>query len=108
MADLPPLPPEESEDSASDSNSTEPRPSPQHKKPQQPKPSADSGTSKVGYTVPKLPSIPSLFMPTPSVGLQFLIPLKPFSLKLPFNRKLEIEILGRVVRNPEGNGQSGE
>jgi hypothetical protein len=35
------------------------------------------------------------------VGLQFLLPIQPVSLKLPFNRRLEIEIYGRVVRNTE-------
>ena len=52
--------------------------------------------------------MPALFLPTPSVGLQFLIPLKPLSVRLPFNRRLEIEIFGRVVRNPEPIGKFGE
>ena len=39
-------------------------------------------------------------MPTPSVGLQFLLPIKPLSLKLPFGQRLELEIYGRVVSEP--------
>ena len=42
-----------------------------------------------------------MFQSGPSVGLQFLLPIKPVSFRLPFNRRLEIEIYGRVVRNPE-------
>jgi hypothetical protein len=109
LADLPPLPPEEAEDAPPDSS--EPRPSPQTKKSRQtqPKPAADSGTTQAGYTAPRFPaSLPTVFLSTPSVGLQFLIPLKPLSLRLPFNRKLEIEIFGRVVRNPEPIGKAGE
>ena len=40
---------------------------------------------------------PSVFLPGASVGFQFLLPLKPLSLRLPFNQRLEIEIFGRVV-----------
>ena len=41
-----------------------------------------------------------MFQSGPAVGLQFLLPIKPVSLKLPFNRRLELEIYGRVVHNP--------
>ena len=34
-------------------------------------------------------------------GFQFLLPIKPFSIKLPFGQKLEVEILGKVV--PDAN-----
>ena len=108
-ADLPPLPPEEAGDAPDESS--EARPSPQTRKSQQPKPkpAADSGTTKAEYTLPRFPaSLPGLFLSTPSVGLQFLIPLKPLSLRLPFNRRLEIEIFGRVVRNPEPVGKVDE
>jgi hypothetical protein len=105
-ADLPPLPPEEAEDAPD--GSSEAQPSPQTRKSQRsqpqskPKPAADSGTTKAGYAAPTFPAtLPGVFLSTPSVGLQFLIPLKPLSLRLPFNRKLELEIFGRVVRNPE-------
>jgi hypothetical protein len=30
-------------------------------------------------------------------GLQFLMPIKPLSIKLPFNQKLEIDVIGKVV-----------
>jgi hypothetical protein len=108
-ADLPPLPPEEAEDAPDESS--EARPSPQTRKSQQakPKPAADSRTTKAEYAAHRFPaSMPAVFLSTPSVGVQFLIPLKPLSLRLPFNRKLEIEIFGRVVRNPEPVGQSDE
>ena len=31
--------------------------------------------------------LPSLFMPSPSVGFQFLLPIKPLSIKLPFGQR---------------------
>jgi hypothetical protein len=105
LAELPPLPPDEAEEAPSESS--EPRSSPQGKKPRQPEsaptpaPATDSRMNKVGYSVPSFPAIPSLFMPAPAVGLQFLIPLKPLSIRLPLNRRLEIEVYGRVVPNPE-------
>jgi hypothetical protein len=40
-------------------------------------------------------------MPTPSSGFQFLMPIKPLSLKLPFGQKLEVEVIGRVVADSE-------
>jgi hypothetical protein len=103
-AELPPLPADETEDDMSESDSAEPRPSPQTKKPQQPKPPADSGTSKTTYSQAKSTTVflPSLFLPTPSIGFQFLLPLKPLSLRLPFGQRLEIEIYGRVVPDPQG------
>ena len=63
---------------------------------------------KAQFTVPSFPTIPSMFQSAPSVGLQFLLPIKPVSLKLPFNRRLELEIYGRVVRNPEPAPSSAE
>ena len=89
-ADLPPLPADESDADESSSESSEPMPSPQTKKPQQQKPApapapvADSGARKAAFTLPKSPTVflPSIFMPSPSVGFQFLLPLGPLSLRL--------------------------
>jgi hypothetical protein len=103
-AELPPLPADDTDDSPS-SESDEPRPSPQIKKPL-PSPSSpvpDSQMKRTGYnTTSLLPSMPTVFLAAnPTVGLQFLMPIKAVSLRLPFNRKLEIEIFGRIIRNPE-------
>ncbi len=117
-ADLPPLPAETDDDEDS-SESSEPRPSPQTTKPRpsesmpeaKPRPSqssADSATRKAQYTVPGFPTIPAMFQSSSSVGLQFLVPIKPVSFKLPFNRRLELEIYGRVVRAPEPVSSSAE
>jgi hypothetical protein len=103
-ADLPKLPDDEMDDSSA-SESSEPRPSPQTKKPIQskPKPTTDGGTAKAEYAPPKAPSLSfSNFFPTTTpTGLQFLLPIKPFTLKLPFNQKLQIEIVGRVVADTD-------
>jgi hypothetical protein len=37
----------------------------------------------------------------PMPNLQFMVPLKAFSLKLPMGQKLEFELTGRVVPDPE-------
>ncbi|MGO9598403.1 MAG: hypothetical protein ACLP7Q_10485 [Isosphaeraceae bacterium] len=105
--DLPPLPDDEkAEPSASDS--AEPRPSPQTKKipsgpSTEPSPSAtpaapaDSRASKAGFVLPrgllKQPALPPALLP----GLQFMMPLKPLAMKLPFSQKLELELIGRVM-----------
>jgi hypothetical protein len=108
-AGLPPLPPDEHDEPATSTESSEPRPSPQLKKHQQAKPASDQGANKVEYTAPKLPALPSLFIPTPSAaGLQFLVPITPFSLKLPFQRKLEIELYGRIVPDVDAKGKPAE
>ena len=67
------------------------------------KPSTDSGTNKAEFSLPKAAAMfmPSLFTPNPSAGFQFLVPVKPFSLKLPFGQKLEFEVIGRVVPETE-------
>jgi len=98
-ADLPRLPADETDADSSESDSSEPMPSPQTKKPQQPKPAADSGANKAAFAMPRSPAVflPSVFLARPSVGFQFLLPLSPLSLKLPFNQRLEIEIYGRMV-----------
>ena len=105
-ADLPPLPDDETESDSSSSESSEPMASPQTKKilPQpKAKPTTDSGANKAEFTLPKAASmfLPSLFMPSPSTGFQFLMPIKPLSLKLPFGQKLEVEVIGRVVADSE-------
>jgi hypothetical protein len=111
-AELPPLPDDDADDEASDS--AEPRPSPQLKKSERPVPTpvpeaqprpavpaGDTAMKKAQFAIPGGPPLPILFQPAPMVGLQFLLPVKPIWFKLPFNRRLEIEIYGRVVRNPE-------
>jgi hypothetical protein len=100
-AELPPLPPDEPD--AANSDSSEPRASPQTKKAPQTKPSTDPDATKA--SLPPAPAavglpIPAIFAPNPSVGLQFLVPIRPLSFKLPFNQRLEIEIFGRVVAEP--------
>jgi hypothetical protein len=100
-AELPPLPADEAE-LDSPSGSAEPMPSPQTKKPQQAKPATDPGANQAAYAPARSSTValPSLFMPTPSVGFQFLLPIKPLSLKLPFGQRLELEIYGRIVSEP--------
>jgi hypothetical protein len=101
-ADLPKLPDDEADDTSSESS--EPMPSPQTKKPIQakPKPTTDNGTAKAEYVPARVPSLSlSSFLPTSTTGMQFLLPIKPFTLKLPFNQKLQIEVLGRVVADTE-------
>ncbi len=103
ISNLPPLP-DETEQSTSES--AEPMASPQTKKHQQARPATDPGATKASLAPGKAAalSIPSLFLPSvPSspAGLQFLLPIKPFSIKLPFKQRLEIEIFGRLVPDIE-------
>ncbi len=98
-AKLPPLPEDEMDDDSAESESAEPRPSPQTKKPRKAKPAADESTTKASFVKPKSSTffLPSVFLPGSSVGFQFLLPITPLSIKLPFNQRLVIEIFGRVV-----------
>jgi hypothetical protein len=98
-AELPPLPNDEADLDSSESGSSEPKPSPQTKKPKAEKTAVDPGANKASFTPPRSPAVflPSVFLARPSVGFQFLLPLSPLSLKLPFNQRLEIEIYGRMV-----------
>jgi len=98
-AELPPLPADEMDADSADSESSEPLATPQTKKPQKPKPPTDAGTTKAALPQPKSSAAvwPGAFFPGSIDGFQFLMPLKPLSLKLPFNQKLELEIRGRVV-----------
>ncbi len=107
LAPLPPLPADDMNDDDA-TESSEPRPSPQMKtpKPAQPaKPVTDANASRADYKEPRSSTVflPSLFMPSPSVGFQFLLPIKPLSFRLPLGQKLEIEIYGRVVPNSEAS-----
>jgi hypothetical protein len=109
-AELPPLPADDMEDAPS-SESAEPRPSPQIKTPQPaPRPAPDSQMKRTGHSATSmLPTMPALFLAAnPTVGFQFLMPMKAVSLKLPFNRRLEIEVFGRIIRNPEPASASAE
>ncbi len=72
-----------------------------------PKP-IDQKIKKTSFTFPPLSAFTPLAalkstgaFPVPFQGAQFLVPLKPFALKLPFNQKLEIELLGRIVNDPD-------
>jgi hypothetical protein len=119
-APLPPLPEDEKADHTS-SDSSEPLPSPQIKKPRpgpspsasscpgpgpdskpSPAPAADARASKIAFLKEKSLFRQISFFPMALPNLQFLLPLKPISLKLPFNQKLELELLGRIVPDPEG------
>ena len=92
--------------------SAEPRPSPQkHKAPSSPAPAAkpaspvDSKTTKATFTLPKglfRQAAPSALM---LPNLQFMMPLKPFELSLPFNQKLQLELIGRVVTGFRSDGR---
>lgn len=120
LADLPPLPDDEKEEQPA-SDSSQPMPSPQIKKPRpssQPVPGADKPAASVDQKASKasfiqaqpwlqaagLLSLPksnmaASFLPMPN--LQFMVPLKPFSFRLPMGQKLEFELIGRVVPDPE-------
>ncbi len=126
-ADLPPLPANDDDEfDADDDASSETRPSPQARKPrpavQEPavvpkakaktktktKPSDDSSARKAQFSVDDIPAIPTVFRSAPTIGLQFLLPIKPVSLQLPFDRRLEIVVYGRVVNKPESTRSHSE
>ena len=98
-------------------DSAEPRPSPQSKKPRRDTaPAADptskpSATADIRATKTALELAKGLFKPNtlPQFtfpNLQFMMPLKPFAMKLPFNQKLELELIGRVVPDSETASQA--
>jgi hypothetical protein len=110
-AELPPLPADE-KDEPSPGDSSEPRPSPQTKKPSpgaapaanptaKPSASADNTTVKTAFELAKGLFKPNTLPQFTFPNLQFMMPLKPFALKLPFNQKLELELIGRVVPDSE-------
>jgi hypothetical protein len=97
-AALPPLPADEMDGDSDSSDSSEPLASPQTKKSQRPKPTADPSAHKTALPRSKstLPAPSGISFPNVFEGFQFQVPLKSFSLKLPFNQKLDIEVRGRV------------
>lgn len=113
-AELPPLP-DDDKVAPSPDESAEPRPSPQKHKAETSKPpiskpagSADSKTAKTAFTLPK-----NLFKQSmvPAIGipnLQFMMPLKPFEMKLPFSQKLQLELIGRVVADTENDSETSQ
>ena len=112
-AELPPLPDEGKADpSPSPGDSSEPRPSPQTKKPHpgtapaanptsKPSASADIRATKTAFELAKGLFKPNTLPQFTFPNLQFMMPLKPFAMKLPFNQKLELELIGRVVPDSE-------
>jgi hypothetical protein len=110
-AELPPLP----EDAAEAAASAEPMASPQKKKAQQPaRPTKDAATDKAALLPPKgtsalaIPGLAWPMNPASPAKLQFLLPLRPFSFKLPWNQRLEIEIFGRLVPDTEAAGKASD
>ncbi len=115
-AGLPPLPDEEKAD-PSPGDSSEPRPSPQSKKPQRntapaanptstPAASADIRATKTAFELAKGLFKPNTLPQFTFPNLQFMMPLKPFAMKLPFNQKLELELIGRVVPDSEAASEA--
>ncbi|APW63170.1 hypothetical protein [Paludisphaera borealis] len=126
---LPPLPDEaKADEKADDSKSDEPLASPQSKRkvtpsaesptplprlpvpaeapvpaPTEPKAKkVDHKAAKTSFSFPQLSQFrASSLFPLPLPGAQFLLPLKAFGLKLPFNQKLEFELIGRIVPDPD-------
>jgi hypothetical protein len=98
-AALPPLPDDETDADSAGSESSEPLASPQTKKPHKPKPPTDAGTHKTALPEPNPSSADAFgaFLSSQIPSIQFLIPIKSLSIKLPFNQKLDIEIRGRVA-----------
>lgn len=82
-------------------------------KPEAPKTEAQA--IKASFAIPALKKIQGLdslnglvsagLLGSPFQGAQFLVPLKPLAVKLPFNQKLEFELVGRVVTDTEAIGQ---
>jgi hypothetical protein len=117
-AELPPLPDEEKADpSPSPGDSSEPRPSLQSKKPRRdtapaanpiskPCASADSRATKTAFELAKGLFKPNTLPQFTFPNLQFMMPLKPFAMKLPFNQKLELELIGRVVPDSEAASEA--
>ncbi len=102
-AELPPLPADEREE-PSPSDPSQPRPSPQTKKPAQsaapaakPSASVDSSSVRTAFELARGLFKPNALPQFTFPNMQFVMPLKPFALKLPFNQRLELELIGRVV-----------
>jgi hypothetical protein len=112
-AELPPLPDDEKA-SPAPGDSSEPRPSPQTRKqksepaaPAKPAATVDSKAARAAFDLTKGLFKPGLVPQFGVPGLQFVMPLKPFALKLPFNQKLELELIGKVVPDFEPTSQGG-
>jgi len=41
-------------------------------------------------------------------NLEFMMPLRPFAMKLPFNQRLEFELIGRVVADADDGSSSDD
>ncbi|WP_337175924.1 hypothetical protein [Paludisphaera sp.] len=87
-------------------------PEPKETAPAKPEPpKAEPSAIRSSFIPPALKGLPALdslgglistnLLAGPFQSAQFLVPLKPLELKLPFNRKLEFELIGRVVADPE-------
>ncbi|WP_165251460.1 hypothetical protein [Paludisphaera soli] len=82
-----------------------------------PEPAAPAKTDikaiKSSFKLPSLKNLQALeplnnlvgsgVFPIPFQGAQFLVPLKALGVKLPFNQKLEFELIGRIVNDAEAN-----
>jgi hypothetical protein len=111
-AELPPLPDDEKADTSA-GDSSEPRPSPQSKKPQpgtapaaKPSASADNNAARTAFELAKGLFKPNTLPQFAFPNLQFVMPLKPFAMKLPFSQKLELELIGRVVPDTEAASEA--
>jgi len=101
LAALPPLPKEAIED---DEPSSEPRPSPQTPRPADPSakptPTSDPQTVRTSDTSSAhlfFELGPTAFSSSSNVLLRFTVPIQKFTIPLPLNKKLELEVLGQVV-----------
>ena len=72
------------------------------------KPSAalDSQAAKTAFQLAKGLFKPNTLPAFAFPNLQFMMPLKPFAMKLPFSQKLELELIGRVVPDPEAASEA--
>lgn len=122
-----PVTPEEEEPAAAaEDDSDEAHATPQSRKKPSPQtrpsapptgaePKSDSKASKSSFILPALKALPNFpplnslaasgIFPMPFHGAQFLVPLKPLAMKLPFHQKLEFELIGRIVADPESTAR---
>ncbi len=117
-AELPPLPEEDKADTSA-AGSSDPRPSPQSHKPRpapaapassatRPAAKADGRAAKAAFSMASNLLRNSPLGPLSFPSLQFMMPLKPLALRLPFNQKLELELIGRVVADPDASAEDGD
>jgi hypothetical protein len=127
-APMPTVPEDEAHAAEAAADSAETRPTPQSRRKTEPKdavpetpetpepneaeaPKVEPGLIKSSFALPALEKIAGLdslsglisanLFGGPFQSVQILVPLKPLALKLPFNRRLEFELIGRVVADPE-------